>query len=457
MLPPFIWKLAGWTIAAMVVVYAFAMVAMFIPLALAGWLYVRHVRGWKIKNAWRAAVHQHDGMALAAFAVIAAFAVVTTLAIDAIPVDFASLRGGQSALFYAFKLTIDFLVIAAACLTFHIIAKGQIMKDIFAVIDNLDQFDAFAENNDAPLIIEIDPPVLKQKLKNIVIGQDDIVDECVDTLARRIRLQRKNKPLGVFMFVGASGAGKTELAKALADTAFEGRLCRYDMNQFTEAHSTQSLIGSPPGYVGSEKGGQLTQDIKRMRSGVILLDEIEKAHSDVFKLIMGLLDEGRIQEQSSGKTMDATKFIIVMTSNAEHEKLAEIAAKVSDVDERRRATKDTLQTIFKPEQLARIDEVFCFKKLDKRAQARVIGKFLFSFAADIGVELAKVDTDLLIDLITRFEKQSDYGIRALISLIEKQVTDGMLEAKDEGFSHVALEFSGDRVSVRGIAASEVQA
>lgn len=414
-------------------------------------IYAKHERDYDTVAAIRGAFSGGPYQPLVTMGVISG---VLCVAFMMVPGIWQDLRTGSSPLISAIVLALDFAVIASAAIFYSQIVKGHIMKDIFTIMDGKTKFDDFASEFSSPVVIEINPEKLRIQLKAEVIGQDVIVDECVDTLARRCRLQRKAKPLGVFMYVGASGAGKTELAKAIAKHAFENRLCRYDMNEFTEAHSTQRLIGAPPGYMGSDQGGQLTQDIKRMKSGVILFDEIEKAHSDVYKLIMGLLDEGRMTEQSTGKTMDATKFIIVMTSNAEHEKLAEIAEKISDLDDRRRAIKDTLQVVFKPEQLARIDEVFCFKKLDKHSQARVIGKFLFGYAADIGVELAGVDADLLIDTIKRHEKQSDYGIRELVRLVEKQVCDGMMEAKDEGFAHVSIRFSGDKVSVHGVRKEE---
>jgi ATP-dependent Clp protease ATP-binding subunit ClpA len=259
------------------------------------------------------------------------------------------------------------------------------------------------------------------------------------------------------MLVGATGAGKTELAKALAKYAFEGRMTRVDCNELTESHAAQRLIGAPPGYVGSENGGQLTRDIMRLGSGVILLDEVEKAHEAVLRVIMGLLDEGRLTEASTGQTADASKFLIVMTSNAEHDKLAELVATVADEDERRRAVKDTLTGVFRPEQLARIDDVYCFGHLDRRAMVEVVGKFLLGFAADAGVQLVAVDSALLIDTVLRHEKGAKYGIRELVRLVERAIVDGMLDRRAEGFRHVAIQCQGDAVEVVGVPAGEAKA
>lgn len=340
---------------------------------------------------------------------------------------------------------------------FFEILKGHYMKDIFLIVDDKARFDAFLENDQPAAAVDIDPEALARALRADVIGQDAIVQEVAETLGRRAKLRRPGKPLGVFLFVGATGAGKTELAKALSKHAFEGRLARFDCNELTESHSTQRLIGAPPGYVGADQGGQLTREIQRLRSGVLLFDEIEKAHPDVYKLLMSLLDEGRVTEQSTGKTMDASSFAIVLTSNAEHDKLAHLALTITDPDDRRRAVKDTLLGTFKPEQLARIDEVFCFRPLDRRALAQVVGKFLFSFAADAGVELAQVDAGLLIDTIERHEKTAAYGIRELSRLLEKLILDQMLEARAAGFKRVAIVCEpGARVEVRGVAESEAQ-
>ncbi len=357
--------------------------------------------------------------------------------------------------------TIGFLVAAAVAggaswFFFQILLQGVYMKDIFSIVDDRARFDDFLNSDETAAAVEIDPAALARAVREDVIGQDAIVQEVAETLGRRARLRRPGKPLGVFLFCGATGAGKTEMAKSIAKHAFEGRLARFDCNELTESHSTQRLIGAPPGYIGSDQGGQLTREIQRLKSGVLLFDEVEKAHPDVYKLLMGLLDEGRVTEQSTGKTMDASAFAILLTSNAEHDKLAQIARTVSDADERRRAVKDTLLSVFKPEQLARIDEVFCFRPLDRQALARIIGKFLFSFAADTGVELAQVDAGILIDTIERHEKLSDFGIRELVRLVEKAVIDGMLEARAAGFRRVAIVCEAERVEVRGLA-SEVQA
>lgn len=450
MIAPPLLRLVLWLIVAAIVIYiallALPAVIAAVPLVIA----IKHKHPNFSARRALVACKALRFQALQAIGVIASTAAAIGYGSIFASAALLDLARGQNMAWNAVYFIVAAALVGGAIWFFSQVLKGAIMKDIFTIVDDPGQFDAFLDGDQAPVVIDIDPEALMRAMRTDVIGQDAILSDVSITLARRAKLRRKAKPLAVFMFVGATGAGKTELAKSIAKHAFEGRLARYDMNEFTESHASQRLIGAPPGYIGSEKGGHLTQEIKRMRSGVILFDEIEKSHGDVYKLIMGLLDEGRITEQSTGQTMDASKFAIVLTSNAEHEKLAALVKTISDPDERKRAIKDTLQTVFKPEQLARIDEVFCFGQLDRRGLAQVIGKFLFGFAKDAGVELQSVDTDLLIETITRHEKQSDYGIRELIRLVENSVLDGMLSAREEGFRAVAIESDGAAVTVRGV-------
>lgn len=337
---------------------------------------------------------------------------------------------------------------------FFFLASRDPMPDIFSIASNTETLGAFVSadtTRQAPALVEeIDPAALAAAVGQDVIGQDAIVADLSAAIARRIRLRRPRKPLGVFLLVGATGAGKTETAKAIAAHAFGGRLIRIDCNELTAEHTAQRLIGAPPGYIGSESGGQLTRDITRLGSGVILFDEIEKAHEAVLRIIMGLMDEGRLTEASTGAVADASGFVVMLTSNAEHGALAEIAATVTDKDQQRRAVRDALAGVFRPEQLARIDEIYCFGALDRRALVQVVGKFLFGFAKETGVELVRVDSGLLVDTVTRHERNASYGIRELVRLVERAIVDGMLDRREEGFRRVAIEADGQAVRVVGV-------
>ncbi len=299
----------------------------------------------------------------------------------------------------------------------------------------------------------LDPVTVAQAIKARVIGQDAAVDQSVSLIFRRARLRRPNKPVATLLYVGATGAGKTELAKALAESMFAGRLIRIDCAELSQSHSTQRLIGSPPGYLGSEKGGWLCREIGKIRTGVLLFDEIEKAHPDVMTTIMSLLDEARITEQSTGTTYSATGFVVVLTSNAAASDIATIVqAAPDDSPERAGRVKDALRGAgFKPEVLARVDQVLPFGELSRTAAAEIVGLFLQRYAQDVGLEIRSVDAALLIDLITKREALAGYGVREVVRLVESAVVDGLLEARDAGYKAVAISIDGDAVRVAGVA------
>ncbi len=350
----------------------------------------------------------------------------------------------------------------AAGVFIHRILEGKIMPNMFDIASDPGALEAFLQGRPEPATAqgqfvdfsEIDPAVAINAIRERVIGQDAIVADVVQTLFRRAQLRRKNKPLAVLMFAGATGSGKTELAKTVAEVLFEGNLIRLDCAEMTETSSTQRLIGAPPGYIGSEQGGFLVREIMRMGVGVILLDEIEKAHADVYKLLLALMDEGRITEQATNRTATATGFVIILTTNAEHAHIAQIVRDVSEVEQRRAQVRDALRSTFAPEQLARIDEIYSFGELDRRAVGEIVTKFLLQFAADVGVRLQSVDTALLIDLIVKREKLAAYGVREIVRLVEKSTLDGMLDARAAGYPAVSISLDGERVRVTGIPAEQ---
>ena len=348
----------------------------------------------------------------------------------------------------------------AGCYLALEIVEEKVMKSIMQMVpagqkDTLAGFLAGTPAASAGAVADLsklDPAGVGEAIKNRVIGQDAIVEQSVSLLFRRSRLRRPNKPVCTLLYVGATGAGKTELAKALADEIFAGRLIRIDCAELSQSHSTQRLIGAPPGYVGSAEGGWLCREIGKVRTGVLLFDEIEKAHPDVMTTIMSLLDEARITEQSTGTTYSATGFVVVMTSNAAASDIAQIvAASPGDSPERAGRVKDTLRAAgFKPEVLARVDAVMPFGELSRAAVAEIVGLFLQHFAADAGLEIQSVDAALLIDLITKREALAGYGVREVVRLVEAAVVDGLLEARDAGYRAVAISIDSDTVRVAGV-------
>jgi len=202
---------------------------------------------------------------------------------------------------------------------------------------------------------------MEERIKTRVVGQDEAVRSVSNAIRRaRAGLQDPNRPLGSFIFLGPTGVGKTELAKALAEFLFddEQALIRLDMSEYMERHTVSRLIGAPPGYVGYEEGGQLTEPVRRQPYTVILFDEIEKAHPDVFNILLQILDEGRLTD-SQGRTVDFKNTVVIMTSNVGSRWIEELSSK----EEIKQKIREALRAQFRPEFLNRIDEIIVFNRL----------------------------------------------------------------------------------------------
>ena len=211
---------------------------------------------------------------------------------------------------------------------------------------------------------------MEARLHERVIGQDEAVEAVANALRRsRAGLSDPNRPIGSFLFLGPTGVGKTELARALAEFMFdsEGAIVRIDMSEYMEKHAVSRLIGAPPGYVGYDEGGQLTEAVRRRPYAVILLDEIEKAHPDAFNVLLQIMDDGRLTD-GKGRTVDFTNTVLIMTSNVGSQ---EIAAERID-EQMRERIQNVLTTTFKPEFLNRIDETVIFHRLSREDITRIV-------------------------------------------------------------------------------------
>lgn len=356
------------------------------------------------------------------------------------------------------------IAIAATALLFGWMEKKMKMKSIMELVpagqratikDFVSVPDQRANRGQYADFSRVDQAEVVEQIEERVIGQDAIVESVVATAFRRARLRRANKPVATFLFVGATGGGKTELAKALASSLFasERNLIRVDCAEMSEASTVARLIGSPPGYMGSDEGSVFCRDIGRIGTGIILFDEIEKAHQAVVRTIMALLDEGRITEQSTSTTYSATGFVIVMTSNAAASEIAQIIDADNEPTARRSArVKDALRAAgFLPEILARIDAVFPFGRLSREAITEIIGRFLVGFGVEAGVEIVAVDAELLIDLVAKQESLADYGVREVVRLVEHAVVDGLLAVQDRGHSRAAIRVIDGHVQVQPVA------
>ena len=266
---------------------------------------------------------------------------------------------------------------------------------------------------------------LPDELHKRVVGQDEAVKEVADAVLRaRAGIQNENRPIGSFLFLGPTGVGKTELAKALAQELFDSdrQIVRLDMTEYMEKHSVARLVGAPPGYVGYEEGGQLTEAVRRKPYSVVLLDEVEKAHPDVFNILLQVLDDGRLTD-SHGRTVNFRNTIVILTSNLGSQELLDGIGKDGEItEETKERVKALLRTRFRPEFLNRLDETVLFKPL-KRDEIRAIVRLLLRDLEERvhGRGLALEVTDAAVDLLVERGYDPVFGARPLKREIQKDL------------------------------------
>ncbi|MFZ2031101.1 MAG: ATP-dependent chaperone ClpB [Vitreimonas sp.] len=290
---------------------------------------------------------------------------------------------------------------------------------------------------------------MEDALRGRVIGQEPALRAVADAVRRaRAGLQDPNRPIGSFMFLGPTGVGKTELTKALAEFLFddEHALTRVDMSEYMEKHSVSRLIGAPPGYVGYEEGGALTEAVRRRPYQVVLFDEIEKAHPDVFNVLLQVLDDGRLTD-GQGRTVDFKNTILIMTSNAGAQFLAD-QPEGADVEDVRKPVMDEVRMRFRPEFLNRIDEIILFKRLEKAQMGSIVDIQLKRLdkllaARSISIEL---DARAKAELAKRGYDPA-WGARPLKRVIQKDVQDPLarliLEGRIKDGDNVRVSFDGN--------------
>jgi ATP-dependent Clp protease ATP-binding subunit ClpB len=263
---------------------------------------------------------------------------------------------------------------------------------------------------------------MEERLHERVIGQDEAVAAVSNALRRsRAGLSDPHRPIGSFLFLGPTGVGKTELARALAEFMFDSEqaMVRLDMSEYMEKHTVARLIGAPPGYVGFEEGGQLTEAVRRRPYAVILLDEIEKAHPDVFNVLLQIMEDGRLTD-GRGRTVNFTNTILIMTSNVGSDRIA-----AERVDERiREQIEEVLQATFKPEFLNRIDEVVIFHRLSREDIARIVDLQVEQLAGRLAEKGVRVElTDEARTLLGNLGYDPTYGARPLKRVIQRELVD----------------------------------
>ena len=260
---------------------------------------------------------------------------------------------------------------------------------------------------------------LKDNLEKRVIGQDEALSKVCDAIIRsRAGINDENRPIGSFLFLGPTGVGKTEVAKSLALNLFdsESQIIRIDMSEYMEKFSVSRLVGAPPGYVGYEEGGQLTEAVRRKPYSIVLLDEIEKAHPDVFNILLQVLDDGRLTD-SQGRVVDFKNTIIIMTSNIGSEYLLE----GNDINSRNQVSNE-LKTHFKPEFLNRIDDIVYFNSLDDSVVTKIVMKFIDELQNRLKNNEITIGVDQkAIEIIVKQGFDKIYGARPLKRYIQKEI------------------------------------
>ena len=302
---------------------------------------------------------------------------------------------------------------------------------------------------------------LEEELHERVVGQDLAIQAVADAIRRsRAGLQDEKRPIGSFIFLGTTGVGKTELAKALAEFLFdnENAMVRIDMSEYQERHSVSRLIGAPPGYVGYDESGQLTEAVRRKPYSVILLDEIEKAHPDVFNILLQVLDDGRLTD-NKGRTVDFKNTIIIMTSNIGSHIIQENFSKLTDsnkeviVENTRKQVMELLKKTIRPEFLNRIDEIIMFTPLDKdeihdivRLMFRMVQKMLAK--NNIKIEI----TEKAVDKLAELGYDPQFGARPLKRVIQREVLNELskmiLAGKVSSEKKITIDVDGDQFLFR---------
>ena len=300
---------------------------------------------------------------------------------------------------------------------------------------------------------------LESEIHKRMVGQDSAVEAVSDAIRRnRTGLQDQKKPIGSFLFLGTTGVGKTELAKALAEVLFddENNLSRIDMSEYQESHSVSRLIGAPPGYIGYDEGGQLTEAVRRKPYSVILLDEIEKAHSDTFNVLLQVLDEGHLTD-TKGRRVDFKNTIIIMTSNIgsnqiqeafksnRNFEIAETKAKMASIEQ--------LKKTIRPEFLNRIDDIIMFSPLTSKEIKLIVELQLSILINRLKINELSIDvTEEAIDALAKLGFDPEYGGRPVKRVIQKKVLNklskSMLAGEIDNSSRVIIDFFDNQIVIR---------
>ena len=306
---------------------------------------------------------------------------------------------------------------------------------------------------------------LEQTLHQRVIGQNEAVDAVAKAIRRgRVGLKDPNRPIGSFLFLGPTGVGKTELSKALAESLFgnEDAMIRIDMSEYMEGHSVSKLIGSPPGYVGFDEGGQLTEKIRRKPYSVILFDEIEKAHPDVMNMLLQILDDGRLTD-AQGRTVNFKNTVIIMTSNIGARLITDKTTLGFSAGDKKEESQKEYETIkkdvmgelkkqFRPEFINRIDEIIVFHKLNEEDIKQIIDIMLNQVTKRMAEKSYKFEIDNSVkELIAKKGVDTDYGARplkrAIQNILEDKIAEEILDGNIKPNKKAVIKAEDDKIVI----------
>jgi ATP-dependent Clp protease ATP-binding subunit ClpC len=293
---------------------------------------------------------------------------------------------------------------------------------------------------------------LEQELHGRIVGQDEAVQAVAEAVRRsRAGLGDPNRPIGSFLFLGPTGVGKTELARVLAEALFgsEELMVRFDMSEFQERHTVSRLVGAPPGYVGYQEAGQLTEQVRRRPYSVLLFDEIEKAHPDVFNVLLQILDDGRLTD-AQGRTVDFKHSVVIMTSNLGADRIQQYARQGGDFDELKDDLMEVLRQSFRPEFINRIDEIIVFRALTDEQLAEITKLLLDRLVRRMRAQRIELEfTDEAVQLLAREGFDPEYGARPLRRtiqrLVENELSRMVLDGSVEPGDKIVVDAEGDEL------------